>query len=67
MDTMKDFETTRSRPEVGVPLDKLKPKPVRRRLDLTLWEKVYVPEVLRGISITTVSYTHLTLPTIYSV
>jgi NADH-quinone oxidoreductase subunit I len=38
---------------VGVPLDKLKPKQVRRRMDLTLWEKVYVPEVLRGLAVTT--------------
>lgn len=38
---------------VGVPLDRLKPKQVRRRLDLTLWEKVYVPEVMRGLAVTT--------------
>lgn len=53
MDTMKDFDPTRNHPMVGVPLDKLKPKPVRKKLELTLWEKVYVPEVLRGLSITT--------------
>jgi NADH-quinone oxidoreductase subunit I len=36
-----------------VPLTKLKPKRVRTEVDLTLWEKMYVPEILRGLSITT--------------
>ena len=38
---------------VGVPLDKLKPKMVRKNIELTLWEKLYVFEILRGMGITT--------------
>jgi len=38
---------------VGVPLATLKPKRVRKNIELTLWEKLYVFEVLRGLFITT--------------
>ena len=37
---------------VGVPIETLKPKQVRRKIDLTLWEKLYVFEVLRGMYVT---------------
>jgi NADH-quinone oxidoreductase subunit I len=37
---------------VGVPLDTLKPKRVRKHVSLTLWEKLYVFEILRGMYIT---------------
>jgi NADH-quinone oxidoreductase subunit I len=37
---------------VGVPLDTLKPKRVRKHTSLTLWEKLYVFEILRGMYIT---------------
>lgn len=50
---MTDLEGKMNHPMVGVPLDKLKPKKVRKQIDLTLWEKLYVPEVLRGLGITT--------------
>ncbi len=53
MNTMTDRHPTQSFPNVGVPLDKLKPKRVRRSIDLTLWEKLYVFEVFRGLYITT--------------
>lgn len=35
------------------PLEKLKPKRVRKNIDLTLWERLYVFEVARGITVTT--------------
>jgi NADH-quinone oxidoreductase subunit I len=38
---------------VGIPVEKLKPKKVRKDLELTLWERLYVFEVLRGLYITT--------------
>ncbi len=38
---------------VGVPLETLKPKKVRKNLELTLWERLYVFEVIRGLGITT--------------
>ncbi len=41
---------------VGVALDKLKPKRVRRHLDLTLWEKLYVFEIIRGLYVTSVHF-----------
>jgi NADH-quinone oxidoreductase subunit I len=53
MSKMTDLDQTKYHPMVGVPLDKLKPKKVRKHIELTLWEKLYVPEVLRGIGITT--------------
>jgi NADH-quinone oxidoreductase subunit I len=53
METMKDLDAKQNHPMVGVPLEKLKPKKVRKQIDLTIWEKLYVPEVLRGLGITT--------------
>lgn len=35
------------------PHEKLNPKKVRKNIELTLWERLYLPEVLRGMSITT--------------
>lgn len=52
MNTMTQRNPTPSYSDVGVPLDKLKPKRVRRRIELTLWEKLYVFEVLRGLLVT---------------
>jgi NADH-quinone oxidoreductase subunit I len=53
MSKMTDPDQTREYPSVGVPLEKLKPKRVRKHIELTLWERLYVPEVLRGLGITT--------------
>lgn len=51
---MADFETKNYHPVVGsIPLEKLKPKKVRKNIELTLWERLYVFEVVRGITITT--------------
>ena len=44
----KEFHAT-----VGIPAGRLTPKRVRKNLDLTLWEKLYVFEVIRGIYVTT--------------
>jgi NADH-quinone oxidoreductase subunit I len=52
MNTMTDSEEAKYHPMVGVPLDKLRPKRVRRNLNLTLWEKLYVFEITRGMYIT---------------
>ena len=38
---------------VGVPMEKLRPKKVRKNIELTLWERLYVFEILRGMCITT--------------
>lgn len=37
----------------SIPLDKLKPKKVRKNIELTLWEKLYIPEVIKGMVVTT--------------
>lgn len=51
---MADFEIKNYHPVVGsIPLEKLKPKKVRKNIDLTLWERLYVFEVARGITVTT--------------
>jgi NADH-quinone oxidoreductase subunit I len=51
---MADFETKNFHPVVGsIPLERLKPKKVRKNIELTLWERLYVFEVARGIMITT--------------
>ncbi|MDA8140991.1 MAG: NADH-quinone oxidoreductase subunit I [Desulfobacteraceae bacterium] len=45
---IKDFQAW-----VGnLPADKLKPKKVRKSIDLSLWERLYIFEVLRGLAIT---------------
>lgn len=37
----------------SIPLDKLKPKKVRKNIELTLWERLYIPEVIKGMVVTT--------------
>ncbi|MBI3814517.1 MAG: NADH-quinone oxidoreductase subunit I [Nitrospinae bacterium] len=37
----------------SIPLEKLKPKKVRKNIELTLWERLYIPEIVRGMIITT--------------
>ncbi len=53
MNKMTDSDLTKQYPVVGVPIEKLKPKKVRRNINLTLWEKLYLFEIIRGISVTT--------------
>jgi NADH-quinone oxidoreductase subunit I len=53
MDKMTDLDRTKCHPMVGVPIETLKPKKVRKHIELTLWERLYVFEVLRGMGITT--------------
>lgn len=50
---MTQFDRKGSQVTVGVPAGRLKPKRVRRNLDLTLWEKLYVFEIIRGMYVTT--------------
>lgn len=51
---MADFDTKNYHPMVGsIPIEKLKPKKVRKNIELTLWERLYVFEVVRGITVTT--------------
>lgn len=52
MNEMTSTTQTKFHPRVGVPIENLKPKKVRKHIDLTLWEKLYVFEVLRGLFIT---------------
>jgi NADH-quinone oxidoreductase subunit I len=49
---MTNLDPAKYHPMVGVPMDKLKPKKVRKEMDLTFWEKVYVFEILRGLYVT---------------
>ncbi|MBI4379481.1 MAG: NADH-quinone oxidoreductase subunit I [Nitrospinae bacterium] len=37
----------------SIPIDKLKPKKVRKNTELTLWERLYIPEIVRGMVVTT--------------
>lgn len=53
MNTTTDRDPLGSNPSVGIPAARLKVKKVRKNLDLTLWEKLYVPEIVRGLCITT--------------
>jgi NADH-quinone oxidoreductase subunit I len=53
MNAMTEHDQSRLHPKVGVPVDTLKPKHVRRNLDLTLWERLYIFEIMRGLYITT--------------
>lgn len=53
MSTMTDVGQRQYQGKVGIPVEKLRPKQVRKREDLTLWERLYVFEVLRGLGITT--------------
>lgn len=52
MRTTTGLEHTASSVQVGIPAAVLKPKKVRRRLDMTLWEKLYVAEIVRGLVVT---------------
>lgn len=49
---MTDLDQTKCHPMVGVPLGTLKPKKVRKEIDLTLWEKLYIFEIIRGMAVT---------------
>jgi NADH-quinone oxidoreductase subunit I len=53
MDKMTDLDQAKCHPMVGVPMETLKPKKVRKHIELTLWERIYVGEVLRGMYVTT--------------
>lgn len=53
MDKIADLEHSKCHPMVGVPLDKLKPKRVRKTVSLTLWERLYIFEIMRGLIVTT--------------
>jgi NADH-quinone oxidoreductase subunit I len=57
MDKMTDLDRTKFHPLVGVPLETLKPKKVRKNLDLTLWERLYIFEIMRGLYTTTKHFT----------
>jgi NADH-quinone oxidoreductase subunit I len=50
---MTDLDQTRNHPIVGTSVGTLKTKKVRKNIKLTLWEKLYIFEVIRGMYITT--------------
>lgn len=52
MRTTTGLEHTASSVQIGIPAAVLKPKKVRRRGDMTLWEKLYVGEIVRGLVVT---------------
>jgi NADH-quinone oxidoreductase subunit I len=53
MDKMTDLDQTKYHAMVGVPMETLKPKKVRKQIKLTFWERLYVFEIIRGLSVTT--------------
>lgn len=53
MNKMTDRDQREYHPMVGVPIDTLKPKKVRKNIELSLWERLYVFEIIRGMCITT--------------
>jgi NADH-quinone oxidoreductase subunit I len=53
---MADINMTHNYPKMGIPITKLKPKPVRLNIELTLWERLYIFEIIRGMYITTVHF-----------
>ena len=53
MNKTTDLDPGKYHPMVGVPLETLKPKKVRKHIELTLWERLYIPEIMRGMGITT--------------
>lgn len=53
MNKMTDTDHKKFHPMVGVPIEKLRPKQVRKNLELTLWESLYIFEIIRGMYITT--------------
>jgi len=55
---MADTDTKYHFPNVGVPLEKLKPLRVRKNIELTLWERLYVFEIARGLAVTTRHFIH---------
>ena len=50
---MADIDTKNHFPNVGIPLATLKPLRVRKNINLTLWEKLYIFEIARGLAVTT--------------
>jgi len=50
---MAEIDIKNHFPNVGISLEKLKPLRVRKNINLTLWEKLYVFEIARGLSVTT--------------
>jgi NADH-quinone oxidoreductase subunit I len=50
---MTEQNIINSYPKMGIPIGKLKPKKVRKNIDLTLWERLYIFEIIRGMTVTT--------------
>ncbi|MDA8404330.1 MAG: hypothetical protein M0Z56_09075, partial [Desulfobacteraceae bacterium] len=53
---MADIISKNNYPEMGISLNKLKPKKVRKNIDLTLWERLYIFEIIRGMYITSTHF-----------
>ena len=41
---------------MGISIEKLKPKRVRKNIELTLWERLYIFEIIRGMHITSMHF-----------
>jgi len=50
---MANINIKNSYPVMGIPIEKLKPKRVRKNIELTLWERLYIFEIIRGVTVTT--------------
>jgi len=53
MNAVTGLHRAEHHPLVGVPINTLRPKKVRRQIELTLWEKLYIFEIIRGMCVTT--------------
>lgn len=53
---MADINIIHNYPKMGIPMGKLKPKRVRKNIELTLWERLYIFEIIRGMHITTIHF-----------
>ncbi len=45
---MADLNIKNSYPVMGISIEKLKPKRVRKNIELTLWERLYIFEIITG-------------------
>lgn len=53
---MSDLKIANNYTILGIPLEKLKPKRVRKNIELTLWERLYIFEIIRGMHITSMHF-----------
>jgi NADH-quinone oxidoreductase subunit I len=53
---MADHNIVNRFPAMGISIEKLKPKKVRKNIELSLWERLYIFEIIRGMHITSMHF-----------